>query len=325
MSKDDLIGKGLWEAYSQKVHDHMNNPRHRGSFTDKDASAQGLKLIVADYGDASCGDSIQLFWLVDEKTNIIRDAKFLSFGCGTAIASADMMVELTIGRTVDEAAKITNLDVERSLRDKPETPAFPGQKMHCSVMAYDVIKRAIAQYQGIDINEIENQEIVCPCAQVTLGTIVDAIVINDLKTVEEITHYTKAGGFCKSCIRPGGHEPRKYYLEDILRDTREKIANGFFDRQKKFAPGPNAPRVPFESLPKAKQLKVLEDVIEKYVNPILAKDRGGVELADMEGFTVKIIYQGACLSCESAAGMTLRMIEGILKDKVDERLKVEQY
>jgi len=116
MAKDDLIGLGLWEAYSKEVQRRMNNPIHRGSFTDKDAKERQCKLIVADYGDASCGDSIQLFWLVEEKTTLIKDARFLSFGCGTAIASADAMAELTIGKTVDEAAKVTNLDVEKYLR-----------------------------------------------------------------------------------------------------------------------------------------------------------------------------------------------------------------
>ena len=218
-----MIGLSLWEAYSKKVHDRMNDPAHRGSFTDKDAQAKKCKLVVADFGDASCGDSIQLFWLVDPATDVIKDARFLSFGCGTAIASADVMAELTIGRKVDDAAKITNLDVERTLRDHPDTPAFPGQKMHCSVMAYDVIKRAAAKYKNIDISELEDQEIVCECARVTRGMIVEAIRLNNLQTVEDITRYTKAGGYCKSCIHPGGHEKRKYYLEDILRDTRRTI------------------------------------------------------------------------------------------------------
>lgn len=324
MAKDDLIGKGLWESYSQKVQEHMNNPRHRGSFTDKDAQAINGKLVVADYGDASCGDSVQLFWLVDAN-NVIKDAKFLSFGCGTAIASADAMAELTIGKSVDEAAKITNIDVEHFLRDNPDTPAFPGQKMHCSVMAYDVIKRAVANYKNIDIAALEDQEMVCPCAQVTLGTVVDAIRLNDLKTVEEITQYTKAGGYCKSCIKPGGHEQRKYYLVDILEDTRKKMAEGYWDKQKKFAPEPTQPAIAFEKLPKAKQMKVIEDVLQKFVAPILAKDQGGAELADLEQFNVQILYQGACHGCASATGATLKMIEGILRDKIDSRVTVSLY
>ncbi len=325
MAKENLIGKGLWEAYSKKVQERMNNPKFRGSFTQKDADAKKLKLIVADYGDASCGDQIQLFWLVDEKTNIIKDVRFLSFGCGTAIASADAMAEMCVGKSIDEASKITNIDVEKSLRDNPETPAVPGQKMHCSVMAYDVIKRAVAKYKDVDISTLENQDIVCECAQVSYGDIVDAIRLNDLKTVEEITNYTKAGGYCKSCIKPGGHEQRKYYLIDILQDTREKMASGYFDSQKKFADSPTQEAVPFAQLPPAKKMKIVEDVLNKFVSPILAKDQGGVELADIEDNQIKIIYKGACQGCQSGTGTTLKMIEAILQEKIDATLKVNLY
>ncbi|GBR77491.1 Fe-S cluster assembly protein [Candidatus Termititenax dinenymphae] len=317
MSKDDLIGLSLWEAYSQKVHDRMNNPRHGGSFTDKDAQAQNSKLVVADFGDASCGDSIQLFWLVDTKTDVIKDARFLSFGCGTAIASADVMAELTIGKTVDEASKITNLDVEKELRDDPDTPAFPGQKMHCSVMAYDVIKRAVAKHKNIDISTLEDQEIVCDCARVTLGMVVDVIRKNDLKTVEDITRYTKAGGYCKSCIREGGHEKKKYYLEDILRDTRKKMAD---------ASTPRSDRpVAFLDLPKAKQFKLVEDIFNLYLAPVLAKDKGGLELADINGKDVQIVYQGACHGCASAETGTLKLIESTLREKLDPEIGVSIY
>ena len=314
MGKNDLIGLSLWEAYSQKVHNRMNNPAHRGSFTDKDAKAQNCKLVTADFGDASCGDSIQLFWLVDPQTNIIKDARFLSFGCGTAIASADVMAELTIGCTVDAAARITNLDVEKALRDEPATPAFPGQKMHCSVMAYDVIKRAAAKYKNIDLSEIEDQEIVCECARVTLGMVTDVIRKNDLKTTEEITRYTKAGGYCKSCIHPGGHEPRKYYLADILRDTRQKMIEES-----------GAEKQAFAGLAKAKQFKLVEDVLQTYLAPVLAKDSGGVELADIQGKEVQIIYKGACNGCASAATGTLKMIESTLREKLDPEITVKIY
>jgi len=238
----------------------------------------------------------------------------LSFGCGTAIASADVMAELTIGRQVDEAAQITNLDVEKALRDDPDTPAFPGQKMHCSVMAYDVIKRAVAKHKNIDINTLEDQEIVCACARVTLGMVIDVIRKNDLKTVEEITRYTKAGGYCKSCLHPGGHEQKKYYLEDILRDTRQKMAEES-----------GAEKQTFAGLAKAKQFKLVEDILQTYLAPVLAKDSGGVELADIQGKEVQIIYKGACNGCASAATGTLKMIESTLREKLDPEITVKIY
>lgn len=82
-------------------------------------------------------------------------------------------------------------------------------------MAYDVIKKAAAQYLGKNPEDFEDEIIVCECARVSLGTLKEIIRINNLKTIEEITEYTKAGAFCKSCIRPGGHEEREHYLVDI--------------------------------------------------------------------------------------------------------------
>ena len=222
MAKSDLIGGTLWESYSHKVNDRMLNPRHLGR-SPRRRPRPWARLVVADWGAEVCGDAIRAFWAVDQKSGRILDAKFKTFGCGTAIASSDMMCEMIIGKTVDEAMKITNIDVERALRDDEDTAAIPPQKMHCSVMAYDVIRKAASEYKGVDMDSLEEEQIVCACARVSLRTIRDVIRINDLHTVEEITKFTKAGAFCKSCIRPGGHEERKLYLVDILAETRAEM------------------------------------------------------------------------------------------------------
>ena len=205
MAKNSLISGSIWDEYSNQVVNRMNNPKHQGEITEERAKELNAKLIVADFGAESCGDAVRLYWAVDEATDKILESKFKSFGCGTAIASSDVMAELCIGKTVDQAVKITNIDVEFALRDNPETPAVPPQKMHCSVMAYDVIKKAAAEYKGVDMESFEEEQIICECARVSLATLKEVIRINDLKTVEEITDYTKAGAFCKSCIKPGGH------------------------------------------------------------------------------------------------------------------------
>ncbi|HHD83378.1 MAG TPA: iron-sulfur cluster assembly scaffold protein, partial [Campylobacteraceae bacterium] len=137
MARNDLIGGALWEEYSQEVQRRMDNPSHMGEITEEEAGEN--RLVIADFGAESCGDAVRLYWLVDPETDKIINSRFKSFGCGTAIASSDMMAELCMGKTVDEAVKITNIDVEKALRDTPDIPAVPGQKMHCSVMAYDVI------------------------------------------------------------------------------------------------------------------------------------------------------------------------------------------
>jgi len=317
VAKADLIGGTLWESYSQKVNDRMLNPRHLGEITEADASAMGAKLVVADWGAEVCGDAIRAFWAVEPKTNRILDAKFRTFGCGTAIASSDMMCEMIIGTTVDEAMKITNIDVERSLRDDEATAAIPPQKMHCSVMAYDVIRKAASEYKGVDMDSLEEEEIVCQCARVSLRTVKDVIRINDLHTVEDITRFTKAGAFCKSCIRPGGHESRKHYLVDILREVRAEM-----ERVKSRVEQP----VTFAALGLIQKHRSVEKVLDEKVRPNLLKDGGNLEVVDMkeaDGVTeVYINYLGACKGCPSAAVGTLSYIEDFLKEELDQKIRV---
>ncbi|EAK0703923.1 iron-sulfur cluster assembly scaffold protein [Campylobacter jejuni] len=320
MGKNSLIGGSIWDKYSQKVQDRMNNPQHMGEFSEEDAKARNAKLIVADFGAESCGDAVRLFWLVDEKTDKIIDAKFKSFGCGTAIASSDTMVDLCIGKTVDEAVKITNLDVEFAMRDNPETPAVPPQKMHCSVMAYDVIKQAAAHYKGISPEDFEDQIIVCECARVSLGTIKEVIKLNDLHSVEEITQYTKAGAFCKSCIKPGGHEKRDYYLVDILAETRAEI-----DREK--LKNTMKSDVAFDEMTVVGQLKAVESVLDAEIRPMLHNDGGDLEVIDIQkaegaAIDVYIRYLGACSGCSSGSGATLYAIETILQEELSPNIRV---
>jgi len=317
MAKNDLIGGSLWEQYSAIVSERMNNPRHRGEISEEEARALGAKLIVADWGAESCGDAVRLYWAVDPKTDRILQAKFKSFGCGTAIASSDMMAELSLGKTVDEALKITNIEVERSLRDDPDTPAIPPQKMHCSVMAYDVIKKAASLYKGVDLASLAEEDIVCECARVGLRTIREVIRINDLKTVEEITQYTKAGAFCKSCLRPGGHEKRKYYLVDILRDTRAAM-----EKEKLFA---QADAGDFSAKNLIQKHRAIEKALDEKVRPALAADGGSVEVVDIrenEGtVNVYIRYLGACRGCISSTKGTLQFIGNMLRQELDDRIR----
>ena len=320
MAKHNLIGGSIWDEYSKKVQNRMNNPIYMGEFIEEDAKNTNTRLIVADFGAESCGDAVRLYWLVDENTNIIKDARFKSFGCGTAIASSDTMVELCIGKKVEEAVKITNLDVEFAMRDDEHTPAVPPQKMHCSVMAYDVIKQAAAQYLGVSAESFEDQIIVCECARVSLGTIKEVIRLNDLHTIEEITQYTKAGAFCKSCIRPGGHEKRDYYLVDILAETRAQI-----EREKLKEININND-IAFDDMTMVKQLKAVESVLDTEIRDMLNSDGGDLEVIDIQKndiyIDIYIRYLGACSGCSSGSGATLYAIENILQEELSPNIRV---
>ncbi|MHB1279057.1 MAG: Fe-S cluster assembly scaffold IscU [Bacteroidia bacterium] len=122
-------------AYSEKVIDHYSNPRNIGTL-DKSSSKVGTGLV----GAPECGDVMRLQIEVDDETGTIRDAKFKTFGCGSAIASSSLATEWLKGKSIDEAMKIDNMDIVEEL-------ALPPVKIHCSVLAEDAIKAAINDYR----------------------------------------------------------------------------------------------------------------------------------------------------------------------------------
>lgn len=131
-------------AYSQKVLEHFENPRNVGTL-DKASKNVGTGLV----GAPECGDVMRLQIEVDEESGIIKDAKFKTFGCGSAIASSSLATEWLKGKSIDEALSIDNMDIVEEL-------ALPPVKIHCSVLAEDAIKAAIKDYQaknGIKVGE----------------------------------------------------------------------------------------------------------------------------------------------------------------------------
>lgn len=302
MAKNNLISGSIWDEYSNQVVNRMNNPKHQGEITEERAAELGAKLIVADFGAESCGDAVRLYWAVEESTDKILESKFKSFGCGTAIASSDVMAELCIGKTVDEAVKITNIDVEFALRDNADTPAVPPQKMHCSVMAYDVIKKAAADYKGVDMESFEEEQIVCECARVSLATLKDVIKINKLTTIEQITDYTKAGAFCKSCIKPGGHEAKDIYLVDILADM---LAEREQEKLKTAADASAAGELTFDKMTLVQRIKAIDSILDSDIRPMLVMDGGNMEIIDIKEnlphYDLYIRYLGSCSGCSSGS------------------------
>jgi NifU-like protein len=323
MGRNDLVTGNVWEQYSKKVQDRMNDPKAIGEFTQADADAKGAKLVVADFGAESCGDAVRLFWLVDEKTDTIIDSKFKSFGCGTAIASSDAMAELCIGKKVDDAVNITNTDVEFFLRDDENTPAVPPQKMHCSVMAYDVILEAAAQYKGVDRSELENQDIVCECARATKQEIIQAIKDNNITDVEDLVKLTKAGSYCKSCVKEGGHEAKDIYLVDIIEDVQKQIEH---DKLTQVANTSNSSEADFENMTLVQKIKLVDSVIDENVRPMLVMDGGDMEIIDLkenEGYyDLYIKYLGACSTCATGSTGTLYAIESVLRQHISDQMRV---
>ena len=127
-------------AYSDKVIDHYENPRNVGSFT-KDDPTVGTGMV----GAPACGDVMKLQIKVDDDTGIITDAKFKTYGCGSAIASSSLVTEWVKGKTLDEAGAIKNSHIAEEL-------ALPPVKIHCSILAEDAIKAAVENYRKNHVN-----------------------------------------------------------------------------------------------------------------------------------------------------------------------------
>ena len=273
----------MWE-YSEKVLDHYRNPRNVGKIEDAD--------LIGEAGSLACGDSLKLYIKLDGDK--IKDAKFLTFGCGSAVASSSILTEMIIGKTLDEVRKITNKDIA------DELGGLPQEKMHCSVMGQEALEDALKKYYGEDVEIGFRKEpvdkVVCTCFNVTENQIWEAIKINGLKTVEEVTNYTKAGGACGRC---------KGLIQDIL-DT-------YYKKQESES-----------KLTQTQKILKIGKVIEQEISPQLQKDGGDIELVDINGDIVQVKLIGVCSSCKNASMTLKNFVESILKEKVNKNITVEQ-
>ncbi|MFQ6133445.1 MAG: Fe-S cluster assembly protein NifU [Armatimonadota bacterium] len=279
----------MWE-YSETLKDHFYNPRNVGEIEDPDADAQ--------VGSLTCGDALRLMLKLDEN-EVITDAKFQTFGCGSAIASASALTEMIIGKPLSQAAQITHRDIAEYLGGLPE------EKIHCSVMGHEALEKAIAIYRGETPPDEDRDEgrIVCRCFGVTDTKIRRIVKENRLRSVQEVTNYTKAGGGCMSC------HPQ---IEDIIAEVWGDL------RERGEAP-PARPR-----LTNIQKIALIQEHLEKDIAPALRADGGDVELIDVDGDHVQVALRGACADCPSSRITVKAVIEARLRELVSDALVVEE-
>ncbi len=275
----------MWE-YTDTVTEHFQNPRNVGEI----AGAQG----TGDVGSLACGDALKLTLKIEN--DIIVDAKFKTFGCASAIASSSALTEMVKGMKVEDAEKITNEDIADYLG------GLPKEKMHCSVMGREALEAAIADYRGLVLPSAEG-EIVCECFGVTDLEIKRAVKESNLRSVEEITNFTKAGGGCGKCE----DKLRAILLETVSEDL--KIL-------------PIAKKA--KKMTALQKIKKIEEVLEREIRPGLRKDNGDIELIDVDGDFVTVSLRGACTSCLKSETTLKEYVERKLRELVLDSLIVEE-
>jgi NifU-like protein len=273
----------MWE-YTKTVKDHFLNPRNVGVIEDADG--------VGEVGSLACGDALTLYFKLDENKKI-KDAKFQTFGCASAIASSSALTEMIKGLTLEEAQNITNDNIAEFLG------GLPKQKMHCSVLGRDALEKAIANYRGEAEKKVEGN-IVCECFGVTDLEIERAVRENSLNSIEDVTNYVKAGGGCESC-----HDKIQEIIDATLGHdikTKKKVVH----------------------LTNIQKIRLIEETLEREIKPALKKDGGNIELVDVDGNNVFVKLQGTCATC-AASQITLKhYVESKLRELVTPELLVEE-
>lgn len=271
----------MWD-YTEKVKDHFLNPRNVGELENPDG--------VADVGSIACGDMLKLTFKLDENKKI-KDAKFKTFGCASAIAAASALTEMIKGMTVEEAEKLTNKDIANYLGGLPEA------KMHCSVLGRQALEEAIKHYKGIPVEKPE-EKIICECFGVTDHEIDRVVRENNLNTVEDVTNYTKAGGGCGNC-------------HDAIQEIIDRVRSEEQPYKK--------PR-----LTNIEKIKLIEETIEREIRPMLKHDGGDIELIDVIGNRVLVAKRGSCALCKASEQTMKNFVEPKLRELVSPDLNVEE-
>jgi NifU-like protein len=280
----------MWE-YTDKVKEYFFNPRNVGEIPDADG--------VGEVGSLACGDALKLTFKLDEKGKI-KDAKFKTFGCASAIASSSALTEIIKGMTIDEASKVTNKDIADFLGGLPE------QKMHCSVMGREALEAAIDNYKGGSKKKHQLEgRVVCVCFGVTEKEIERVIRDNNLTTVDEVTNYCKAGGGCGGC---------KGEIEKII----QRIQGDKAKEKAKQAPTKS------RKLTNIQKIQLIQDTINEQIRPTLRADGGNIDLIDVDGNKVVVALRGMCAQC-ALANITMRdLVEAKLREFVSDELCVEE-
>lgn len=277
----------MWD-YTDKVHDHFLHPHNAGSMEDANA--------IGEVGSLACGDALKLYLKIND-AGVIEKATFETFGCASAIASSSVLTDMIIGMNVEDALKLTNKDITNALG------GLPKQKMHCSVMGQEALEAAIRNWKGepAESHAHEEGKLVCKCFGVTDQQIIRAIRENNLKTVQEVTDYTKAGGACGDCL----DEIAEILAHELKQKPLEELK-------------------PKKRMTNVQRIQKVQKVIDEEIQPMLAADGGDIELVDVDGKRVMVSLHGRCSQCRASEVTIQNLVEKKLREHVEPDIVVEE-
>jgi len=324
---------------------------------------------VGEHGSVACGDALKLTFRVerdqvDPTQDKIVEAKFLTFGCTSAIAASEALCRIIEDRraTPLEALKITNQDIVEFLE------GLPTQKIHCSVMGAEALEAAVfdwASRRGVDMDKLgikrldadENEgRLVCKCFGITEPYLRRKIRELNLKTVEEVTGALKAGGACGTCrgdiqdiineiwnANPSSCDVASFSsraaskapetkTEDVKPSgftplaTVSLTSTGEVKQNPTFAPTSASSVSPadFAKASPYKKVKMIEKTIDEEIRPVLQRDGGDLEIVDVKDNIVYVELNGACEDCDSASQTLELLVATVLQDRLDPNIRVVQ-
>jgi NifU-like protein len=298
-----------------KIDSLVNRPQNIGEITEDEAKELGAKVFMFSYGSCEGGLKLDIFWALNQEGRVV-DCKIKVFGESEMLAVASIAGLISKNKTPDEILALKEKGLEYFLRENPNTPAFPKSLRFLSNVMIDALYMCAKAYKG---EEIES-EVADKFTGVTKEFIKDSIKRFEIKELEDLVDLTRAGAYDTSCKFPGaGENLSSVYLVDILKDTLNEI------EQAKKGNATIADK-PFEQMNEDEKRAAIEATIDKHIRHMLVMDGGDMEILDIkengENTDIYIRYLGACNGCASASTGTLFAIEGILKQKLSDKIRV---
>jgi NifU-like protein len=292
-----------------KVSLFISDPKHAGIITQQEAEDLGAKLFIYTYGSEAIGEQTTWYWAINAEDDTILLARYTYFGPPTGIAAYDMLALLCKNKTVHAASLMTYKGLERFLRDNPFTPAISPSDNYVVTLAMDSVLEASNEYYGVALGR-EDLTLPCKDTPMSLSAIKRSIALHDIQTLKTLAQYTKAGTNDRSC-----HETLETLLLDnkkvteVKKETSDRISD-----------------IPFREMDSKQRIIAVNQVIDGSVREFLVMDGGDVEILDVkengEYIDIYIRYLGACNGCASSSTGTLFAIEGALKEKLDDKIRV---